>query len=56
MSKALESVGLKAFSQDVEGYLKANEIILALNFLRVIDNPMNDIAITGACNTGAIQR
>lgn len=46
MSKALESVGLKAFSQDVEGYLKANEIILALNFLRVIDNPMNDIAIT----------
>lgn len=46
MSKALEAVGLKAFSQDVEGYLKASEITLVLNILRVIDNPMNDIAMT----------
>ena len=45
MAKALEDVGLKAFSQDSEGYLKASEITLALNILRVIDNPLNDIAM-----------
>lgn len=45
MAKALEDLGLKAFSQDAEGYLKASEITLALNILRVIDNPLNDIAM-----------
>ena len=45
MAKALEDVGLKAYSQDSEGYLKASEITLALNILRVIDNPLNDIAM-----------
>ncbi len=45
MSKALEAVGLKAYSQDSDGYLKASEITLALNILRVIDNPLNDIAM-----------
>ena len=45
MAKALERVGLKAYSQDSEGYLKASEITLALNILKVIDNPLNDIAM-----------
>ena len=45
MAKALEEVGLKAFSQESEGYLKASEITLALSILRVIDNPLNDIAM-----------
>ena len=46
MSKALNEVGLQAFSQDTEGYLKSAEITLAVSILRVIDNPLNDIAMT----------
>lgn len=42
---ALESVGLSAFSEDTEGYLEAREVSLALDLLRVVDNPMNDIAL-----------
>lgn len=45
MVKALKSVGLSAFSQESVGYLKASEITLALNILRVIDNPHNNIAM-----------
>lgn len=45
MTKALEAVGLKAQSQENEGYLKSSEITLVLNILRVIDNPLNDIAM-----------
>ena len=45
MSKALESFGLKTRSQDTEGYLKSSEITLILSILRVIDNPLNDIAM-----------
>ena len=47
MAKALEVVGLHAVSQDTEGYLKAREIVIVLDILRVIDNPMNDIALAG---------
>lgn len=46
MAKALEEVGLKAYSEDTNGYMKSREITLVLNMLRVIDNPMNDIAMT----------
>lgn len=46
MVKALEEVGLKAYSEDTNGYMKSREITLVLNMLRVIDNPMNDIAMT----------
>lgn len=45
MAKSLENVGLRAYSQDTDGYLKASEITLALNILKVIDNPLNDIAM-----------
>ena len=47
MSKALESVGLQAYAQDTEGYMQSREIVLVLNILRIIDNPMNDIAFAG---------
>lgn len=46
MSRALETVGLKAFCEDTEGYIRSREISLALDMLRVVDNPMNDIALT----------
>ena len=46
MAKALEEVGLKAYSEDTNGYMKSREITLVLNMLRIIDNPMNDIAMT----------
>ena len=46
MAKALEYVGLKTSSQNTEGYLKSSEITLILSILRVIDNPLNDIAMT----------
>lgn len=45
-AKALEAVGLKAYSEDTYGYIKSREITLVLNMLRMIDNPMNDIAMT----------
>ena len=43
-SDALKSVGLSADSEEIEGYLKSREISILLNMLRIIDNPMNDIA------------
>ncbi len=45
MSKALEAFGLKTRSQDSEGYIRSSEITLILSILRVIDNPLNDIAM-----------
>ena len=36
MAKALEEVGLKAYSEDTNGYMKSREITLVLNMLRVI--------------------
>lgn len=46
MSQALEKVGLQAYAEDKEGYLKSTEIMLTLDILRVVDNPMNDLALT----------
>lgn len=47
MTKALEQVGLHAFSEDTDGYIQSREITLMLDILRIIDNPMNDIALAG---------
>lgn len=43
ISQALETVGLKAFTEDSSGYLRSREISVMINLLRVIDNPMQDI-------------
>ena len=43
---ALSAAGLRAFCEDTEGYIKSREISLALDLLRCVDNPMNDIALT----------
>lgn len=54
IAKALCAVGLKAKSEDAKGYLRSREITIALNFLRVIDNPMNDIALTAIMMSPAL--
>lgn len=45
VAKALSTVGLQAFCEDTEGYIRSREISLALDMLRIVDNPMNDIAL-----------
>lgn len=45
IAKALEFVGLKCSVESSEGYLKSREIAVILNLLKVIDNPMSDIAL-----------
>ncbi len=45
LSAALESVGLKAFCEETKGYIRSREISVMINLLKVIDNPMNDIAL-----------
>lgn len=44
-SKALEIFGLKARAEDKTGYLESREIVIAIDLLRVIDNPLNDMAM-----------
>ena len=45
MAKALEAVGLKAFAEETAGYLRSREISVMINLLKVIDNPMQDMAL-----------
>ncbi|MBQ8967641.1 UvrD-helicase domain-containing protein [Ruminococcus sp.] len=44
-TEALSAVGLRAFCEDTDGYIKSREISLTLDILRTVDNPMNDIAL-----------
>lgn len=41
----LEEQGISAYCEEAAPYLKAREIAVLLNFLRVIDSPPNDIAL-----------
>lgn len=45
VAEALKTVGLQAFCEDTAGYIRSREISLALDILRSVDNPMNDIAL-----------
>ncbi|WP_024856805.1 UvrD-helicase domain-containing protein [Ruminococcus albus] len=45
VTQALNNAGLRAFCEDTDGYIKSREISLALDLLRTVDNPMNDIAL-----------
>lgn len=42
---ALKDVGLKAMTEELNGYLRSREISIIINMLTIIDNPMNDIAM-----------
>lgn len=44
-SEAFESFGLDLSSREIDGYLKSREILLMTSLLKVIDNPMNDVAM-----------
>lgn len=43
MTAALRYVGLSADSEQTDGYMRSREIMLMLDLLRVIDNPMRDM-------------
>ncbi|NLP26466.1 MAG: helicase-exonuclease AddAB subunit AddA [Clostridiales bacterium] len=43
---ALERYGISAYAEETEGYLKSREVSVLLNFLRIIDNPLLDTALT----------
>ena len=43
---ALNRAGVKASSKSTAAYFSSREISLMLNLLRIIDNPINDIALT----------
>lgn len=44
---AFTKVGLSVQSEELTGYLRSREISILINMLKVIDNPMNDIAFVG---------
>lgn len=41
----LRSNGIPAFSSTETGYFSANEIVVTLNYLRILDNPLQDIPL-----------
>lgn len=43
---ALRTVGISAYCEATSGYLQSREIMILINLLRTIDNPMRDIPIT----------
>lgn len=45
MGEALSFVGLKAQSEQTEGYMRSREISIMTDLLRVIDNPMRDMPL-----------
>ena len=47
-AQVLNNEGIPAICSTAYGYFSAYEIAQVLNFLRVIDNPMQDIALAGA--------
>lgn len=45
MAEELEKVGIGCFLSDETGFLQRSEIETALSFLRIIDNPLQEIAL-----------
>lgn len=45
-TESLQKYGLEVNCEDVSGYLKSREISVLLNILRIIDNPLHDIALS----------
>ncbi|MCL2703843.1 MAG: helicase-exonuclease AddAB subunit AddA [Defluviitaleaceae bacterium] len=46
--RALKDLGIFAESEAASGYFETPEVLVALSFLRVIDNPRQDIPLTAA--------
>ena len=45
--EVLESNGIPAYTASRTGYFSAQEVVTLLNYLRVCDNPLQDIPLTG---------
>ncbi|MGN0632561.1 MAG: helicase-exonuclease AddAB subunit AddA [Oscillospiraceae bacterium] len=45
MCAALQYVGLKVQNEQVDGYMASREIVVMINLLKVIDNPMKDLSL-----------
>lgn len=45
-SQALKDAGIPVYMESKEGYFESYEIQLALNYLRILDNPRQDIPLT----------
>ena len=45
IANALKTVGLDSYYETAEGYMRAREILVIINLLRVIDSPFNDVAM-----------
>ncbi len=45
LAKALKSVGLSSYYETAEGYMLAREILVIINLLHIIDDPLNDISM-----------
>ena len=46
-AQVLKSKGIPAYTASKTGYFSALEVVTILNFLRICDNPMQDIPLTG---------
>ena len=44
--KELQKLGINAKGEEEKGYLKSREVMVLLDLLRIIDNPLLDISIT----------
>ncbi len=45
IASALKTVGLDSYYETAEGYMRAREIFVIINLMRVIDSPFNDVAM-----------
>lgn len=46
-SKVFESLGIPSYTASRTGYFSATEVVIVLNYLRVSDNPLQDIPLAG---------
>ena len=49
--EVLESNGIPAYTASRTGYFSAQEVVTLLNYLRVCDNPLQDIPLTGVLHS-----
>ena len=50
-SQVLTSKGIPVYSASRTGYFSAQEVVILLNYLRVCDNPLQDIPLTGVLHS-----
>ena len=53
-SQVLTSKGIPVYSASRTGYFSAQEVVTLLNYLRVCDNPLQDIPLTGVLHSSIV--